>query len=188
MPLDELIDEERRKHLKEKRDYLIKQVKDAEKRLKKGWEDAADMDFNQDIKKDDDSEDEEDEDFLLRKEASMRIWNPFQGGIMKANETNSNGYARFVIIDRVWEKKLEKEIKHTKKQYDNLPSPITNSMIIQIILSLLIAPFITLVLLIVSVVFIFMYDNISASILMSGMRPPTLAQIEFVINDYIKSI
>lgn len=29
---------------------------------------------------------------------------------MKANETNSNGYARFVIIDRVWEKKLEKEV------------------------------------------------------------------------------
>ncbi|KAA6358066.1 MAG: hypothetical protein EZS28_046407, partial [Streblomastix strix] len=99
----------------------------------------------------------------------------------QAAEDDANGEVRMQMEDQKWEKKLENEISRLQTAFKSMPSPIKMKLIVNIVLSIaaFIAAAITSIILVA--VGVSGYSSMAASVLLSGMRPPAIAQIRFFV-------
>ncbi|KAA6354502.1 MAG: hypothetical protein EZS28_049971, partial [Streblomastix strix] len=91
------------------------------------------------------------------------------------------GYIRDEIDDEEWTIKLNKEEENLQAHHDKIPSPIVSKNFINMIITSFVIVALSIVQLIIVVVFIGSYQEKPMNIVLSGMRPATLAQIQYLL-------
>ncbi|KAA6377133.1 MAG: hypothetical protein EZS28_027337, partial [Streblomastix strix] len=105
----------------------------------------------------------------------------FAGGQYEEDDDHiGKGYVRDQVDDTKWEQKLEVTISQMQEAYDKLPSPITPMLLAHIIISFIIVVGSAIAIVVILVVSVIGFSNMAAEVLLSGMRPPTLAQILYL--------
>ncbi|KAA6367126.1 MAG: hypothetical protein EZS28_037347 [Streblomastix strix] len=91
------------------------------------------------------------------------------------------GYIRDEVEDDAWIEKLVQDEEKLQAYHDKIPSPIVFSSYINMIVAVLIVIIVNIVQIIVVVIYVDQYSEASATIVLSGMRPPTLGQIQYLL-------
>ncbi|KAA6384228.1 MAG: hypothetical protein EZS28_020247 [Streblomastix strix] len=89
--------------------------------------------------------------------------------------------AQLQIDDDIWEKKLEQQINELQADYNKIPSVVEKKDYIHMTIGIVIIFVVFMSQLILLVVFVENYSLAPSNILLSGMRPPTLSQIQFFL-------
>ncbi|KAA6398426.1 MAG: hypothetical protein EZS28_006051 [Streblomastix strix] len=99
----------------------------------------------------------------------------------KADEETEHGkgFLREIIQDLDWEMKLEQDLTKLQAAYKQLPSPITFKFIVNIVISIVAELLILIALILIVVIFVELYSDVAGNIVMSGLRPALLAQIQY---------
>ncbi|KAH7827860.1 uncharacterized protein MONOS_286 [Monocercomonoides exilis] len=90
------------------------------------------------------------------------------------------GFVRHAVEDTRWEEKLEADTQKLQEYYEELPSPITRSMVMHIVSSMVFGLLVVGASVIVVNVFVNEYSNTAANVVTSGLRTSALAQIEYL--------
>ncbi|KAA6395642.1 MAG: hypothetical protein EZS28_008833 [Streblomastix strix] len=94
-------------------------------------------------------------------------------------ESAQRGIIRHQIEDQKWEEQLDLQINKLRYAYDQLPQPILLKHIVEIIIvfAVFIASMVSGI--VVLVIYVNMYSETAGGIVISGMRPPILALMQF---------
>ncbi|KAA6355285.1 MAG: hypothetical protein EZS28_049188, partial [Streblomastix strix] len=104
---------------------------------------------------------------------------------LSAKEQEQLGCVRNKIDDDIWEKKLEQQINELQADYNKIPSEVEKKDYIHMTSGIVIIFVVFMTQLILLVVFVENYSLAPSNILLTGMRPPTLSQIQFFLLRFV---
>ncbi|KAA6369621.1 MAG: hypothetical protein EZS28_034852, partial [Streblomastix strix] len=91
------------------------------------------------------------------------------------------GYIRDEIEDQQWTEQINKNEKQLQDLHNQIPSPIVTRNYINMFIACLMVAVMNLVQLIVVVVYVKSYSGVPSTIILSGMRPPSLAILQYLL-------
>ncbi|KAA6364027.1 MAG: hypothetical protein EZS28_040446, partial [Streblomastix strix] len=91
------------------------------------------------------------------------------------------GYIRDELEDDEWIQKLTNDENNLQENHDKIPSPIVVKNYVNMIFALFVVIALNIVHIVIVVVYVGQYQQIPSNVVLSGIRPATLAQIQYLL-------